>query len=366
MASALQTTDRPPAPPTERAASDFAPLLADLKATGLMDRRHGYYFRVVAVNLLLFAATWAAVLWLGNTWWQVLLAVPVALFSARATFVGHDAGHRQIGAGHRTHRAMSLLHGNLMNGMSAGWWNTKHNKHHANPNHRDKDPDVAVGVLVWDAGQTGGRRGLAGWLTRHQARLFFPLLLLEGLNLKVNGIVDLRNRTRRERLVEGSLMALHFAAYASLLLIAMSPAKALVFLLVHHALVGLHLGAAFAPNHKGMPMPEPGVPWDHLRRQVLTSRNVRGGPVTDWMLGGLNYQIEHHLVPSMPRGNLRKAQPIVRAHCARLGVAYAETGLIESYRQALRHMHAVGAPLRAARRDRRHPGAVPPPRDPKG
>lgn len=195
-----------------------------------------------------------------------------------------------------------------------------------------------------DADQTGRRRGLPGWLTRHQARLFFPLLLLEGLNLKVNGIVDLRNRTRRERLVEGSLMALHFAAYASLLLIAMSPAKALVFLLVHHALVGLHLGAAFAPNHKGMPMPEPGVPWDHLRRQVLTSRNVRGGPVTDWMLGGLNYQIEHHLVPSMPRGNLRKAQPIVRAHCARLGVAYAETGLIESYRQALRHMHAVGAP----------------------
>lgn len=149
MAAALQTTARPPAPPTERAASDFAPLLADLKATGLMDRRHGYYFRVIAVNLLLFAATWAAVLWLGNTWWQLLLAVPVALFSARATFVGHDAGHRQIGAGHRTHRAMSLLHGNLMNGMSVGWWINKHNKHHANPNHRDKDLDVAVGVLVW-------------------------------------------------------------------------------------------------------------------------------------------------------------------------------------------------------------------------
>ena len=82
------------------------------------------------------------------------------------------------------------------------------------------------------------------------------------------------------------------------------------------------------------------------RRQVLTSRNVRGNPVTDFMLGGLNYQIEHHLMPGLPRPHLRLAQPLVRAHCARLGVPYTETGLLASYRQALSHMHDVGAPLR--------------------
>ena len=64
-------------------------------------------------------------------------------------------------------------------------------------------------------------------------------------------------------------------------------------------------------------------------------------------LGGLNYQIEHHLFPSMPTPNLRRAQPIVRAYCAELGVAYHESGLIDSYAQALRSMHASGAPLRA-------------------
>jgi fatty acid desaturase len=79
---------------------------------------------------------------------------------------------------------------------------------------------------------------------------------------------------------------------------------------------------------------------------VLTSRNVRGNPVTDFLLGGLNYQIEHHLIPSLPRPHLRLARPLVRAHCARLGVPCTETGLLDSYAQAFTHMNEVGAPLR--------------------
>ncbi|WP_406288405.1 fatty acid desaturase family protein [Embleya sp. NBC_00896] len=341
----LDTPDLSP----PRRGSDFAPLLADLKDAGLLERRTGWYARMIGLNLILLLGSWAAVWWAGNTWWQLALAVPVALFTARASFVGHDAGHQQIARKARTHRALSLLHGNVLMGMSCGWWNAKHNKHHANPNHLEKDPDVSVGVLVWDVDQTADRTGFMGWLTRHQARLFFPLLLLEGLNLKVNGLMALKDRTPRERLEEGAALAVHYAAYLSVLLLTMSPLKALAFVFVSHALLGLHLGMAFAPNHKGMPMPEPGVKWDHLRRQVLTSRNVKGGAITDWMLGGLNYQIEHHLVPNLPRVNLREAQPIVRAHCERLGVAYLETSLVDSYRQALGHMHAVGAPLRARR-----------------
>ena len=48
-----------------------------------------------------------------------------------------------------------------------------------------------------------------------------------------------------------------------------------------------------------------------MLRQVLTSRNVRGGRVVDFALGGLNYQIEHHLFPSMPRPELAHAQRVV-------------------------------------------------------
>jgi fatty acid desaturase len=81
---------------------------------------------------------------------------------------------------------------------------------------------------------------------------------------------------------------------------------------------------------------------DFLRRQVLTSRNVHGGWLTDFALGGLNYQIEHHLFPSMPRPNLCRAQALVAAYCAEHEVSYAQTSLIGSYAQALGHLAAVG------------------------
>jgi fatty acid desaturase len=80
---------------------------------------------------------------------------------------------------------------------------------------------------------------------------------------------------------------------------------------------------------------------------VLTSRDVRGGPLTDLALGGLNYQIEHHLFPSMPRACLRRAQPLIRAYCQTVGVVFHETTAFESYRAVLRHLNAIGEPLRA-------------------
>ena len=327
--------------------SGFSPLLRSVRAAGLLERRTAWYGRAIALNLLLVAATWTGVVLVGGSWWVLALALPAAVLGARTAFLGHDAGHQQIAASRRANRVIGLVHANLLLGMSVGWWTDKHNRHHANPNHVDKDPDVGVGALVWTRHQAADRAGFARWLTRHQARLFFPLLLLEGVALKLSSILDLRRQRGRERLVEGALLALHLAGYATLLLLAMNPLQALVFATLHHALFGLHLGCAFAPNHKGMEMPDPEGPrLGHLDRQVLTSRNVRGGPVTDWFLGGLNYQIDHHLFPSMARSRLKAAQPLIRAHCAALGLPYTETGLVESYRQGLRHMHEVGADLR--------------------
>lgn len=337
------------APPREETSgSEFAPLLRQVKDAGLLRRRPGWYAAVIAVNALATCAVWIAVVLVGGTgsWWVTALALPAAVLSARTGFIGHDAGHQQIAAGRRANRVLALLHGNLLLGMGASWWTDKHNRHHAHPNHVGKDPDVEVGALVWSRAQAVEREGFARWLTKHQARLFFPMLLLEGLALKVASFQDLRRLSGRDRAVEGGLLVAHVAGYTALLLGALPPAQAVVFAVVHHALFGLHLGCAFAPNHKGMAMPEEDARWGHLRRQVLTSRNVHGNPVTDFMLGGLNYQVEHHLIPSLPRPHLRLAQPLVRAHCARLGVPYTETGLLDSYRQALGHMHDVGAPLR--------------------
>ncbi|MFC8126005.1 fatty acid desaturase family protein [Streptomyces sp. NPDC057302] len=346
--AAAAVAERSPGTTTRQpAGSDFAPLLRTVKEQGLLGRRTGWYARTIVVNTVALAAVATGMFLIGGSWWVLLLAPVLAVLCARTAFIGHDAGHSQITGDRGVSRAIGLIHGNLLLGMSSAWWNDKHNRHHANPNHLEKDPDVAANILVWTSKQARVRLGFRRWLTRNQAWLFFPLTLLQGIAMKIYGFQDLRRQSPRERVLEGFLLVAHLVGYVGLLLATMPVGHALVFAAIHQALFGLHLGLAFAPNHKGMEMPDPdGERWGHLSRQVLTSRNVRGSVLTDWFLGGLNYQIEHHLFPSMPRPSLRRAQPLVRAHCAELGMPYTEAGFLDSYRQVLRHMYEVGEPLR--------------------
>jgi fatty acid desaturase len=74
---------------------------------------------------------------------------------------------------------------------------------------------------------------------------------------------------------------------------------------------------------------------------------VRGGPITDVALGGLNYQIEHHLFPSMPRPNLRHSQALIREFCQQRDLPYCQSSLAGSYAQALRHLNSVGRSARS-------------------
>jgi fatty acid desaturase len=234
--------------------------------------------------------------------------------------------------------------------MSYGWWMNKHTRHHANPNHEELDPDVAPDILVWSEQQARASHGLARLIGGHQALLFFPLLTLEGFNLHVASLRALRSPTMKHRLLEGALLILHIAGFLAAAFLVLPVGKAVAFIAVNQCLFGVYLGCTFAPNHKGMPTFTGDERPDFLRRQVLTSRNVRGGWFTDLTLGGLNYQIEHHLFPSLLTPHLRRAQVIVREYCGEIGVPYHETGLIQSYREALTHMHRVGEPIRQQRK----------------
>jgi fatty acid desaturase len=200
---------------------------------------------------------------------------------------------------------------------------------------------------VWDEGQASTRTGSASWLTRHQAGLFFPVLALEAFNLHISSVQSVLRPGLRYRKTEALLLLTHFVLYGVLLVLTLTWAQALVFLAVHQALFGLYLGSSFAPSHKGMPPLTTEESADPLLRQVLASRNIRGGRALDLAMGGLNLQIEHHLFPSMPRPNLRRARPVILRHCQEREIRYSETTLLRSYGIALRHLHAVGAPLRA-------------------
>ncbi|GAA2602922.1 acyl-CoA desaturase [Streptomyces roseoviolaceus] len=309
-----------------------------------MGRRPGYYALRITMVAGLYVGGWATVALIGDSWWALAAAGFLAVVFGQVALLAHDAAHRQVFRRRRASEVSGRIAGAGI-GMGYGWWQDKHTRHHANPNHEELDPDL----LVWSQDQARAAKGLPRLIGRWQAFLFFPLLTLEGFNLHVSSVKALANRSLKNRALDGALLFAHFAVYLTAVLWLLPPGMAIAFLVVHQCLFGVYLGSLFAPNHKGMPILKGKDRPDFLRRQVLTSRNVRGGRLTDIALGGLNHQIEHHLFPSMPSPNLRKARAIVRRYCEDLGVEYVETGLITSYRLALASLHEAGAPLRNAR-----------------
>ena len=326
-------------------ASDYRVLAGRISAARLLERRPGVYVVRIALTVAALAGSWAALFAVGDTWASLGIAPLLAFAFTQVAFLGHDAGHNQIFRSRRANRLVGLVSGDLFTGLSFGWWVPKHNAHHAHPNVVGQDPDIGAGAvaLSFTAEIANSRRGAGRFLARHQAWLFFPLLLLEGAGLHISGVEDVIRRRNRSAAAEAVLLAMHGALYLTAVLWVLSPLRALAFLVAQQGLFGLYLGCSFAPNHKGMPVLRDDSDLGFVRRQVLTSRNVTGGWFVAFLFGGLNYQIEHHLFPAMPRRNLPRARKIVRVFCTEHDIAYGEDSIVGSYRQALRYLNLAGA-----------------------
>ncbi|MFI6041515.1 fatty acid desaturase family protein [Nocardia sp. NPDC051321] len=332
---------------TPKRGSEYAVLLRRVRDAGLLDRQLRYYLGKSVLIGGAFVAGWAAFCWLGDSWWTLVPAVFLAAVFAQIAFLGHDAGHRQIFGTRRANYLYGVIAGNLGIGLSIGWWTSNHNRHHAHPNTEGADPDI-MGILAHSGDRAKTGKGFRRFIFRHQGWLFFPMLLLEAGSLHFSSVRAVLRWSIPNRVWEGVLLAAHAAGYLAAVFLILSPAKAVAFIVVQQGLFGFYMGCTFAPNHKGMAVLAEDDATDFLRRQVLTSRNVRGSLLVDTAMGGLNYQIEHHLFPSMPRVNLRRAQPMVAQFCGEIGVPYCETGLFDSYAQALGHLHTVGQATRTA------------------
>jgi len=311
---------------------------------GLLDRRPGYYRLKITLTIFAFLAGWVLFVIAGNSWTTLVVAPLVGMMFTQLGFIGHDAGHNQVFGTRRRNRLLGLTVGNALIGLSFGWWVHKHNAHHAHPNEMGRDPDIGGGVALPSPDAAGnGHRPLASRLTRWQAPLFFPLMLLRSGGMHVLGIKRLAGQRDRSAAVEAAFIMLHAALYLTVVLWVLSPLKALAFIAIQQAVFSLYLGISFAPNHKGMPIIESATAAGFARRQVVTARNIQGGRFTDFMLGGLNYQIEHHLFPSMPRPSLRRAQSLVRGFCVATDLGYREESFVESFRQIVHYLSDAGA-----------------------
>ena len=332
-------------PNSSGTVDNYAQLKDTIRQAGLLDKNPTRYIGKILAAAILMAVSIAILIVTDNIWIQIGNAALLAFTTVQLCFLGHDAGHQQVFKKTRHNDRLGLVV-SLLVGVNRTWWVDKHNEHHGNPNDVDADPDVNLPLIAFSPQQAQASTGIAALIIRHQAALFYPLTCLESFVLKVSGIPRLLRRDVKYKVAEPTVMITHIALYAGLVFWCLPGWEGLVFLAVHHVLTGLYVSATFAPNHKGMLLTDASTRIDFLSQQVLTSRNVRPSPMNDMLYGGLNYQIEHHLFPTMPRYNLGKARPIIMDFCRRNGIAYYETGIIRSHREILQYLHEVSAPLR--------------------
>ncbi|PFG41497.1 fatty acid desaturase [Isoptericola jiangsuensis] len=326
--------------PARRAARDYSVLAKIVRESGLLRRRYAYYWVRLIGAVVAFGLVWAGVVLVGDSWWQLALAAALAVVLAQLAFLGHDSSHRQVFRSRAWNDWTGRVLANGFVGLSHAWWTAKHDAHHAAPNQEGQDPDIASRVVAFTPAAVAERRGWRAWFARRQGWFFVPLLTLEGLNLHVASVRKaLGRRPVVHRAVEVPVLLTRLLLNVVVLLVLLPPAMAGAFLAVQLGLFGVLLGGAFAPNHKGMPIVPADAEVDFLRRQVLMSRNIRGNALVDFVMGGLNRQVEHHLFPSMPRPNLRRVQPLVREYCAQLDVAYTEVGFFASYRIVIGYLN---------------------------
>ena len=330
-------------PPITRAYSRVSEVVRE---TGLLQRTPWFYAMIGGVLALCFGGAITGFILLGDSWLQLLMAGAFGILFTQVAFLAHEAAHRQILASGPANDRLARILASVV-GLSYAWWDSKHSRHHANPNRVGKDPDIEIDTISFLDDDAASARGLRRMITRRQGWLFFPLLTLEGLNLHVISFKHLFGRAPvKGRWLEIAMITVRTVIVFGAIFYVLPLGMAFAFAGVMLAVFGVYMGASFAPNHKGMAIIAPDAKIDFFSKQVRTSRNIRGGWWATWLMGGLNYQIEHHLFPSMSRLHLSKAREIVRDFSLANDVPYTETSLLRSYAIVIDYLNRVGLAAR--------------------
>lgn len=310
----------------------YRDLMKKLKTEQFYQSNKLFYVYKIATNLAIVSlATWLVFNY-SNKWVHLLSALLLALFWQQCGWLSHDFLHHQVFKNRKYNNFAGFLFGNVCQGFSVSWWKSKHNLHHAVPNIAGFDPDIdTLPFLAWSEKLLDGQlEGLPQFLIRYQYIFYMPLLMAARISWLIQSIV-FANTKSRDRLVEMSTLGLH---YVFLFTIAftnphMTFLSGIGWILAAEFLTGLLLATAFSLNHNGMAILDKGTQgtMDFHALQAVTGRDVHEGPASfvSWFMGGLDYQIEHHMFPKIPRHNLPQVAKNVEPLCKRNEILYHKT-----------------------------------------
>ncbi|NXX14362.1 FADS2 desaturase, partial [Podargus strigoides] len=291
-----------------------------------------YLGHIIAMEVV----AWLMVLYFGTGWITTLIVACILTTSqAQAGWLQHDFGHLSVFKKSSWNHIVHKFVIGHMKGASANWWNHRHFQHHAKPNIFKKDPDVNM-LHIFVLGDTQpveyGKKKLKYLPYNHQHEYFFlseylpcthpfqltfpaPTVLAEQLLHKTS------RKARTRMLLDNHLVIMHLSASTEKLLWVNKRRK---FLESHWFVWVTQM------NHIPMDIDcEKHRDW--LSSQVAATCNIEQSFFNDWFTGHLNFQIEHHLFPTMPRHNFWKVKPLVKSLCDKYGVQYEEKPLGKAF-----------------------------------
>jgi len=311
------------------------------------------------------------ILWFAPNWW-LLAAILIGICWQQSGWLAHDYCHHQVFSNRRFNNIFGYFFGNVVQGMSVLWWKDRHNSHHATANVLGNDPDLDnLPIFLWDKSDLPR---LLGWkvpftLLRYQAWYFLPFMTLirsiwclQSAAYVIATLPNIENTHFRKMMrPERITLALHYVWLALVLLLLPSIWVVVPFLLVSELLAGFGIGIVVFFNHyacEHFDSFDNGSAWiwdprmkkhveskreisrppTFVELQLRSTRNMAGSPIVDWISGGINYQVEHHLFPTLPRNNLSKASRLVREFCKENSLPYQCDGFWEGTIHTIAHL----------------------------
>lgn len=329
----------------------------ELLERGLFETRMSYY--------------WGKALWLGSLFVGAVYmtlagesygartggAALLALFWQQLAFIGHDIGHNAISHVQWIDNTVGVIMGNTLGGISIGWWKRSHNVHHIVCNSIEHDPDIQHMPIFAVTEKIFGRffstyhqrwietDAIARALVSVQHWLYYPVMALARFNLYAQSWLLLLSSEHVPYKKLEVVGMLSFAVWFGALLSCLPTwGEVVSYLLVSHSLAGiLHVQICIShfamDTYHGHAYNDDSDEW--FRMQVKTTMNVACPEWMDWFHGGLQFQIEHHLWPRLPRHNLREARRLTRALCEKHDIHYHEPGFFRANVELVQCMAAT-------------------------
>jgi len=362
--------------------ADFRRIRQELLRRGLFETDMRYYAKMFAWHALLLLSGLYLSLGFSSCTAHMAGASLIGVFWQQLAGIGHDLGHSGVTHNFWTDHVVGSVLSSLM-GLSVGWWKSDHNTHHVACNAIEHDPNIQHMPMLaitskifrrarfWDSyhHKWVGMDDAARLLVSYQHLFFYPLMALGRWNLYVQGLIYLimQNDKTHYRKTELAGIAVYFSWVFGVALSMPTLPQSVGWVMVSHAVAGiLHVQIVLSHwsmhSYEGRAYTGPDDEW--YITTMRTTMNVKTHPLLDWVHICLQFQVEHHLFPRLPRHNLRIARDMVKEvvekhfpkgspECKRLfplGVAYHEPGFFEGNLEMWRALKQAAFAARSAKK----------------